>query len=224
MHTVSIADDHPLFREAIKSIVAEHYPDYRFLEASNLDEAMQLVDKNPETDLMLLDLNMPGMNGLTGIVEMRNAAPDVPLGIISAEQDKNVVLKTISYGSIGFIAKSSSRDTIAMAIRHMLNGQIYLPADIMRDDLSQKDSDKKKQPAALDLENLDSLTRKQLQVFEQMAKGGSNKQISAELNIAETTVKAHVSAILQKLKVTNRIQAVLCASSIDFDQYQRKFR
>jgi DNA-binding NarL/FixJ family response regulator len=224
MNKVAIADDHPLFREAVKSIVAEFYPDYAFFEAANLQEAIQLVDENPEMDLMLLDLNMPGMNGLTGIVEMRNAAPDVPIGIISAEQDKDIVLKTISYGSTGFIAKSSSRDTIAMAIRHMLNGQIYLPVDIMRDGHSQVSSRKNKQTNEIDLKNLDYLTRKQLQVFEQMVKGGSNKQISAELNIAETTVKAHVSAILQKLKVKNRIQAVLCASSIDFDQYLRKYR
>ena len=223
MNKVSIADGHPLFREAIKSIFAEHYPDYAFLEASNLDEARKLLDENPDMDLMLLDLNMPGMNGLTGIVEMRNAAPSVPIGIISAEQDKNVVLKTISYGSTGFISKSSSRDIIVMAIRHMLNGQIYLPAEIMRDNCPQASSNHK-QTAEFDLKNLDCLTKKQLQVFEHMIKGGSNKQISAELTIAETTVKAHVSAILQKLKVKNRIQAVLCASSIDFDQYLRKFR
>ena len=221
MNKILIADDHPLFREAIKSIITERFSGYVLLETANLDDAIELVDEIPDIDLILLDLNMPGMEGLTGIVKMRNQAPEIPLGIISAEEDKNVVLQTIGYGAVGFIPKSSTRDTIEKAISQILDGQVYMPADIIRNNPVQT-SGRTSPHNEIDLKNLSYLTRKQLQVFEQMAKGKSNKQIAYDMNIAETTVKAHVSAILHKLNVKNRIQAVLCASNIDFDQYLHK--
>lgn len=218
MNKILIADDHPLFRDAIKSVIEEKFPGYMLMETATLDEAIDLVDENPDIDLILLDLNMPGMDGLTGIVKMRNQAPEIPLGIISAEEDKSVVLQTVGYGAVGFIPKSTTRDTIAMAIEQILDGQVYMPADIIRSG-SSHDSSNVHRNNDIDLKNISHLTRKQLQVFERMAKGKSNKQIAYEMNIAETTVKAHVSAILHKLNVKNRIQAVLCASNIDFDQY-----
>jgi DNA-binding NarL/FixJ family response regulator len=223
MNKILIADDHPLFRDAIKSIIVESFPGYELLETSNLDEAIGLVDDNPDIDLILLDLNMPGMDGLTGIVKMRNHAPEIPLGIISAEEDKSIVLQAAGYGAVGFIPKSTTRDTITHAIQQILAGQVYLPADIIRSNPDEKVATTNKQ-FEIDMKSISYLTRKQLQVFEQMAKGNSNKQIAYDMNIAETTVKAHVSAILHKLKVKNRIQAVLCASNIDFDQYLRNSR
>jgi len=223
MNKILIADDHPLFRDAIKSIITEKFPGYLLLETASLDEAIQLVDENPDIDLILLDLNMPGMDGLTGIVKMRNHAPEIPLGIISAEEDKSVVLQTVGYGAVGFIPKSSARDAISQAIGQILDGQVYMPADIIRGGTTQSPT-KTGHHSDIDLKNMAYLTRKQLQVFEQMAKGKSNKQIAYEMNIAETTVKAHVSAILHKMNVKNRIQAVLCASNIDFDQYLHSSR
>jgi DNA-binding NarL/FixJ family response regulator len=223
MNKILIADDHPLFRDAIKSIIVESFSGYELLETSNLDDAIALVDDNPDIDLILLDLNMPGMEGLTGIVKMRNHAPEIPLGIISAEEEKSIVLQAAGYGAVGFIPKSTTRETITKAIEQILAGQVYLPADIIRSNPSEKVSDTKKQ-FDIDMKSISYLTRKQLQVFEQMAKGSSNKQIAYDMNIAETTVKAHVSAILHKLKVKNRIQAVLCASNIDFDQYLHNSR
>lgn len=223
MNKILVADDHPLFRDAIKSIITEKFPGYELLETASLNEAILLVDDNPDIDLILLDLNMPGMDGLTGIVKMRNHAPEIPLGIISAEEDKSVVLQTVGYGAVGFIPKSSARDTIEQAIGQILDGQVYMPADIIRGSTTQT-STRAGQQTDIDLKNMSYLTRKQLQVFEQMAKGKSNKQIAYEMNIAETTVKAHVSAILHKMNVKNRIQAVLCASNIDFDQYLHNTR
>ena len=132
MNKILIADDHPLFRDAIKSIVTEEFEGYTMLETSSLDEAIGLVDENPDIDLILLDLNMPGMDGLTGIVKMRNHAPEIPPGIISAEEDKSVVLQTVGYGAVGFIPKSSPRATITQAIGQILDGQVYMPADIIR--------------------------------------------------------------------------------------------
>jgi DNA-binding NarL/FixJ family response regulator len=221
MNKILIADDHPLFREAIKSIITEKFTGYTLLETSTLNEAIELVDEVPDIDLILLDLNMPGMDGLTGIVKMRNQAPEIPLGIISAEEEKSVVLQTIGYGAVGFIPKSSTRDIIEQAIGQILDGQVYMPADIIRNNSAQA-TERSTPQSDVDLKNLSYLTRKQLQVYEQMAKGKSNKQIAYDMNIAETTVKAHVSAILHKLKVKNRIQAVLCASNVDFSQYLHK--
>lgn len=223
MNKILIADDHPLFRDAIKSIIVESFSGYELLETSNLDDAIALVDDNPDTDLILLDLNMPGMDGLTGIVKMRNHAPEIPLGIISAEEDKSIVLQAAGYGAVGFIPKSTTRETITRAIEQILAGQVYLPADIIRSNPGESVANTSKQ-FEIDMKSISYLTRKQLQVFEQMAKGNSNKQIAYDMNIAETTVKAHVSAILHKLKVKNRIQAVLCASNIDFDQYLHNSR
>jgi len=219
MNKILIADDHPLFRDAIKSIVTEEFDGYTMLETATLDDAINLVDDNPDIDLILLDLNMPGMEGLTGIVKMRNHAPEIPLGIISAEEDKSVVLQTVGYGAVGFIPKSSPREVITHAISQILDGQVYMPADIIRSGPMHSGMGSNRNTHDVDLRNMSYLTRKQLQVFEQMAKGKSNKQIAYDMNIAETTVKAHVSAILHKLNVKNRIQAVLCASNIDFDQY-----
>ncbi len=223
MNKILIADDHPLFRDAIKSIIVESFSGYELLETANLDDAIALVDDNPDTDLILLDLNMPGMDGLTGIVKMRNHAPEIPLGIISAEEDKSIVLQAAGYGAVGFIPKSTTRETITKAIEQILAGQVYLPADIIRSNPGETVTNTSKQ-FEIDMKSISYLTRKQLQVFEQMAKGNSNKQIAYDMNIAETTVKAHVSAILHKLKVKNRIQAVLCASNIDFDQYLHNSR
>jgi len=223
MYKILIADDHPLFRDAIKSVIDEKFPGSTILETSNFDDSIQLAEENPDIDLVLLDLNMPGMEGLTGIVRMRNNHPEIPLGIISAEEDKSVVLQTVSYGAVGFITKSTARENIAMAISQILEGQVYLPADIIRSNSTRQPSLVRKNDENT-LKNVAYLTRKQLQVFERLAKGKSNKQIAYEMNIAETTVKAHVSAILHKLNVKNRIQAVLCASNIDFDQYLHQRR
>ena len=134
-----------------------------------------------------------------------------------------MVLQTVGYGAVGFIPKSSAREAIEQAIGQILDGQVYMPADIIRGSSTQT-STRAGQQNDIDMKNMSYLTRKKLQVFEQMAKGKSNKQIAYEMNIAETTVKAHVSAILHKMNVKNRIQAVLCASNIDFDQYLHNSR
>lgn len=220
MYRILIADDHPLFREAIKSIVCEKFPGSNIFETASLHDAVDIVDQNPDIDLILLDLDMPGMDGLNGIVKLRNSHPEIPLGIISAEEDKSIVLQTIAYGAVGFITKSSVRENITLAISQILDGQVYMPADIIRNN-EVSAAPATKTPASVEptLKNTAYLTRKQLQVFQRMAKGESNKQIAYEMHIAETTVKAHVSAILHKLNVKNRIQAVLCASNIDFDHY-----
>ncbi|MFT6551867.1 MAG: DNA-binding NarL/FixJ family response regulator [Zhongshania marina] len=215
---IIIADDHPLFREAIRNAAQQRFPDALITETASLDETLAYIEQHSDVDLVLLDLNMPGMDGLNGIVNLRSTYPDVPVVILSAEEDKNIVLQSMTYGAVGFITKSMPREKIIAAIEQILDGQAFLPPDIIRRAASNSHS-RRQDNTGIPTEIISSLTRRQLLVFERMAKGESNKQIGYELNIAETTVKAHVSAILRKLKVQNRMKAVLCASAVDFDHY-----
>jgi DNA-binding NarL/FixJ family response regulator len=219
MHKIVIADDHPLIREAIASAISQRFEDIEITEKDDLESTMTYAEENPDTDLILLDLNMPGMDGLNGIVSLRSAHPDIPVVIISAEEDKNVVLQAVTYGAIGFITKSMPRDKITDAIGQILDGQMYMPPDIFRQPDAPSTGTQREETNTLNPELISSLTRRQLLVFKHMSQGDSNKQIGYDLNIAETTVKAHVSAILRKLKVHSRLKAVLCASTINFDHY-----
>jgi DNA-binding NarL/FixJ family response regulator len=214
---IIIADDHPLFREAIRNATQQRFPEALIAETASLDESLVYIDAHSDVDLVLLDLNMPGMDGLNGIVTLRSTYPDVPVVVLSAEEDKNIVLQSMTYGAVGFITKSMPREQIIAAIEQILDGQAFLPPDIIR--RGGSDNSHRRESPGIPSEIISSLTRRQLLVFERMAKGESNKQIGFELNIAETTVKAHVSAILRKLKVHNRMKAVLCASAIDFEHY-----
>ena len=221
MYKILIADDHPLFREAIHTVISDGFAGSEVMETEDLDGALALTREHEDLDLILLDLNMPGMHGLNGLINLRNEAPTIPVVIVSAEQDKQIVLQAITYGAVGFITKSSPRKQMTDAIEQILKGNVYLPSDIIR---SQKSPTRRGTHDAPRLapELLQALTRKQLLVLERMTKGDSNKQIAFALTIAETTVKAHVSAILRKLHVHNRVQAILSAGDIDFAAYLRR--
>lgn len=222
MYKILIADDHPLFREAICTVISSGFPDSELIETSDLDSALNFTRNNDDLDLILLDLNMPGMHGLNGLISLRNEAPTIPVVIISAEEDKQVVLQAITCGAVGFITKSSPRAQMTEAITQILNGNVYLPPDIIR--TNSKTTQRRTSPdeQRISPELLQALTRKQLLVLERMTHGESNKQIAYNLDIAETTVKAHVSAILRKLGVHNRVQAILSANDIDFSDYLRR--
>lgn len=224
MYKILVADDHPLFREAIQSVIASAYPDAEILETESLDEALIMAQADDDLDLILLDLNMPGMNGLNGLISLRNELPTIPVVIVSAEDDKQIVLQAITCGAVGFISKSSPRVQMTEALEQILKGNVYLPPDIIRQaqDPSKHHQRKSSNHPEIPSELLMSLTRRQLLVLERMVTGESNKQIAYQLNIAETTVKAHVSAILSKLGVHNRVQAILAASDINFSNYLRR--
>lgn len=219
-YKVLIADDHPLVREAIARVVSETFPEATVLETNDLDSTLEQAHTHPDLDVILLDLNMPGMNGLTGLLKLRNECPTIPVAVVSAEEDKQIIMQAISCGAAGFITKSLPREQMGYAMKQVLEGNIYLPADAMR----APDSFRKRvsQKTGFTTEQLNVLTRKQLQVLEHMTRGESNKMIGYHLNIAETTVKAHVSAILRKLGVTSRVQAILAASDIDFFQLLKR--
>lgn len=223
MYKILIADDHPLFREAITSVIKARFEGCETFEADDLEEAKEIVEQQDDLDLILLDLNMPGMCGLSGLVSLRNDSPTIPVVIISAEDDKQIILQTITCGAVGFITKSSPREMMGEALEQILGGNVYLPSDIIRTNSSQSSRERNQnEHAAISGDLLSSLTRRQLMVLECMAKGDANKQIAYNLHISETTVKSHVSSILRKLNVHNRIQAVLGVGNIDFSQYLRR--
>lgn len=212
MYKIVTADDHPIFREAIANVVQSRFPDSHILETCNLEDTLTLVGRDEEIDLVLLDLNMEGMDGFQGLMKLRELAPTIPVVIVSAEEDKKVVLQAITFGAVGFITKSSPRAQMHTALEQILAGNVYLPSDIIRADCTPGTAlsgaqtlHQQKHAQTLPPERLTSLTRRQIIVLQRMVQGDSNKQIAYTLSIAETTVKAHVSAILRKLQVSNRI-------------------
>ncbi|ENM5788790.1 response regulator transcription factor [Vibrio mimicus] len=222
MYTFIVADDHPLFRDAIVSVLENQFPGCHVEQTDDMPSTLALVGQTTECDLLLLDLNMPGMAGLSGLLELRNVAPTTPVAVISAESDKQTVLQTLAYGAVGYVAKSCARQQMGEAFAQILRGDVYLPADILRENVKTSPNHSLRNQAGFSAETLQTLTRKQLQVLQSMSKGSANKQIAYDLNISETTVKSHVSAILKKLGVHNRIQAVLGATNIDFAHYLRR--
>lgn len=219
MYKILVADDHPLFRDAIVNIIGIKFPGSTTHETEDIDSTLDFVKGSDDIDLILLDLNMPGMSGLNGLLDLRNQCPTTPVVIVSAEQEKQKVLQTISYGAVGFISKSSSKDTIGEAIESVFQGNVYLPSDIMRSQAEQTTT--KKEFEALP-ENISLLTRRELIVLKHLTKGEANKQIAFNLHISETTVKSHVSSILKKLGASNRVKVVLGCSDIDFNQYLKR--
>src|SRR5690554_6755137 len=185
-YKILIADDHPLFREAISNVIVSGVEGSEVLQTDDLDSALSVTRENDDLDLILLDLNMPGMNGLNGLMTLRNEAPTIPVVIVSAEEDKQVVLQAITYGAVGFITKSSPRAQMTEAIQQILNGNVYLPSDIIRTSKESSHRRTRSDENLISPELLNSLTRRQLLVLERMAKGESNKQIAYNLNIAET--------------------------------------
>ncbi len=222
MFTVMIADDHPLFRAALCQVIGSLFADHRIYEASTLDEARQLIgtgvasggehrsDAGSELDLdmILLDLNMPGSVGFSGLVELRNAVPEVPIVVVSAASADLIIRDSITYGAAGFVPKSFSRSQIGDALRQVMDGEVFLPCELTEARGGGGE------PAAKLHDRVAALTQGELRVFEQLAKGKSNKIIAYELGIKESTVKAHITAILRKLHVFSRTQAVIAAREL----------
>ena len=216
MQRILIIDDHPIFRHAMVTILCKKFPDSQTIEANSLSEALEVLEADSAFDLVMLDLNMPETCGLNGLLEIRNQHPNLPVVIISAETEKHNILQTISYGAVGFISKSSKIEEIATSVESIFEGNVCLPSEILR---TSSTRNRVKKEDAISLDQIRSLTRKELAVLKYLTQGLANKVIAYELNISETTVKSHVSSILKKLGASNRVKVVASAANIDFNQY-----
>ncbi len=205
---ILIADDHPLVRGALSQAVAGAVPGAEILESGDLDGVTKVLATRRDIDLILLDLAMPGVRGFSGLMYLRAEHPDVPVVVVSANEDRGVIRRCIDFGASGFIPKTTDIEGMRNAIRLVLDGEIWTPPDV---DLS----------APADKETTDlvrrmaSLTPQQVRVLMMVSAGLLNKQIAYELNVSEATVKAHVSAILTKLGVESRTQAVITAAKVE---------
>jgi DNA-binding NarL/FixJ family response regulator len=208
-----IADDHPLFRGALKQALAGMAENTQILEAGDFEVTKTLVAGNEDLDLVLLDLTMPGASGLSGLIALRALHQSVPLVVVSAHDDPVTIRRALDLGASGFISKSASIEEIRSAVATVLAGGIVSPANI--------ELGAERDPEVSDLiRRLLSLTPQQTRVLGMLAEGLLNKQIAYELNVSEATIKAHVSAILQKLGVDSRTQAVITLSKIGADPLQ----
>ena len=208
-----IADDHPLFRGALKQALAGLSNVATILEAGDFDSAKTIVAGNDDIDLVLLDLTMPGAAGLSGLISLRGINAAVPLVVVSAHDDPETVRRSLELGASGFISKSASMEEIRGAVETVLNGGVTAPEGI--------DLGVERDPEISDLiKRLQSLTPQQTRVLGMLAEGLLNKQIAYELGVSEATIKAHVSAVLHKLAVDSRTQAVILLSRIGADPMQ----
>ena len=209
---IVIADDHPLVRGALRQAVSGALPDADIHEAGDLQALGQVLEEHADTDLVLLDLAMPGVRGFSGLLYLRAQYPGVPVVIVSANEDRAVMRGCIEVGAAGFIPKTTEIETMRGAIKTVLAGQIWTPADL---DLSGPPD----RATADMVRRLASLTPQQVRVLMMVSEGLLNKQIAYELAVSEATVKAHVSAVLNKLGVESRTQAVIAATRIERGQF-----
>lgn len=207
-YRIIIVDDHPLFRDALRQALGNSFQDLDITEAGSLTELSTALDDNRETDLVLLDLAMPGVKGFSGLMYLRAQYPEIPVVVVSANEDPGAIRRCIEFGASGFIPKSMPVEAIRDAVRKVLNGDVWTPPDL---DL-EEDGDG--ETAEL-VSRLATLTPQQVRVLVMLGEGLLNKQIAYKLNVSEATVKAHVSAILQKLGVDSRTQAVIAVNKIE---------
>ncbi|GAL37224.1 transcriptional regulator LuxR family [Vibrio maritimus] len=204
-YTIIIADDHPLFRNALFQSVHMAISGANLLEADSLESLLSLLEKSEEPDLILLDLKMPGANGMSGLIHLRADYPDIPIVVISASEEPSIVSQVKMHGAFGFIPKSSDMRALIGALNKVLEGEPYFPAELLIDNSESNDL----------AEKISTLTPQQYKVLGMLSDGLLNKQIAYDLNVSEATIKAHMTAIFRKLGVKNRTQAVILLQQME---------
>ena len=208
MATLLIADDHPLYRDAIRGALMGSFEQLTLLEAADLGKTVEMLHQNKNIDLLLLDLHMPGSGDLFGLIHIRKIFPDVPVAVLSGLEDDDIISKVLNVGAMGFVPKTTSAAQICQAVNIMLEGDLWLPVGYA---VNEVELDTEFAELAL---KVASLTPAQYKVLCYMRDGLLNKQIAYNLDIATATVKAHVTGIFKKLHINNRTQAVLIASHL----------
>ncbi len=211
---ILIVDDHPLFRHALIQAVRYSLPQAQINETAAVNEFYERLDNGPEPDLVLLDLNLPGASGFSALVHARAQYPSIPIIVVSAHEDVSIIQRAIAHGAMGYIPKSAHPSHIGEAIRHVLEGEIWLPPNFP----ANMNFDPRAADETALAERIQSLTPQQFRVLMMVAEGLLNKQIAYELDVSEATIKAHVTAIFRKLGVQNRTQAVLAISALNIEE------
>lgn len=208
---IIIADDHPLFRAALRQAVSQAVPEAEVAEVESIKALQAAVEQKPDADLVLLDLNMPGAHGFSGLVFMRGQYPGLPVVVVSGSEDLQVMRRSIDYGASGFIPKSAPLPEITDAIQAVLEGDMWLPEGVA-------EKLERMQAESTDFsDRLASLTPQQFRVLGMLAEGMLNKQIAYDLDVSEATIKAHITAVFRKLGVRNRTQAVIAIQQMELD-------
>ncbi|MDG1732459.1 MAG: response regulator transcription factor [Thalassotalea sp.] len=207
---VIIADDHPLFRQALLETLKERMASTNWLQAETVEELDKLLLSDSDSDLLLLDLNIPGAHGFNTLIHVRQHFPQIPVVVVSAYEDIDTITQAMSYGAAGFIPKSTDVATIFTAINQVLAGELWTPDTSAS--ANQQDS------KALVAKRIASLTQQQYKILLMFAEGLLNKQIAYDLNVSEATIKAHATAIFRKLDVRNRTQAVIVLGQLDLTE------
>ncbi len=211
-----IADDHPLFRGALREAVIGLFREVDIAEAGTFEEVTDLAERSGDVDLILLDLSMPGVRGFSGLMYLRAQYPSLPVVVVSANDDPVVIRRCMEFGASGFIPKTLGIEALRQAVTRVLQGEVWTPPDV--DLARQSDAE-----TAAMIARLATLTPQQVRVLMMLSGGLLNKQIAYELGVSEATIKAHVSAILQKLGVESRTQAVIAAGKIEAGQWPQTF-
>ena len=206
--TLIVADDHPLFRAALREAVARLLPGSLIVEAESIARLEEAVQEHPDADLVLLDLRMPGARGFSALIHMRARYPSIPVAVISASESASIARRALDFGASGFIPKSASIDTIGAMLRALLAGELAIPRDYF-DPTTERGH-----PEQMSERGISRLTPQQLRVLLLLAEGQSNKTIAQDLEVSEATIKAHVTVILRKLGLERRTQAALLAQRL----------
>ncbi len=209
-YRIIITEDHPLFRSALRNVLRQAFATAEIFEACSLEELQHQLETTPAPDLILLDLQIPGTQGLSGLLYLRGQYPEVPVVVVSAKEDPSIIYKVLEYGASGFIPKSSPLETLTSAIASVLDGDIWTPPG-----LESTEDEISVDPSLL--ERIATLTPQQFKVLAMLRDGLRNKQIAWELNVSEACIKAHATAIFRKLGVNNRTQAVITLQQLERD-------
>lgn len=211
---VLMVDDHALFRDGMHYVLQQLAEEVEVIDSGNFLDGMKQAANNPDLDLALLDLHMPGSEGVKSILAFHESNPSIPLVVVSGSDQCEDIEKVMEYGAMGFISKMSSSKIMLSALRMVMDGGVYLPPQLLQQamvSIDQGSTDKR-----TDRQNKNGLTARQMQTLQLLAEGLSNKEISQRMNLAEGTVKIHTAAVYQALRVSSRLDAVSTARRLGF--------
>lgn len=215
MAKLIVADDHPLFRNALINAISSTFATKATVETDSFDSTCDALEQHPDADLLLLDLHMPGNCGFLGLIQLRKTYPTLPIVVISASEELDVIRRVMAFGASAYVPKSANPADISAALNSVMAGDLWVPAAIKKQVLEHQSTEAEDD---LDLAaKVAQLTQQQYKVLYYLTEGWLNKQIAYDLHISEATVKAHITAIFRKLGVTNRTQVVIQAQRLTLE-------